>query len=116
MTNQTVVPGGDITSDDKLWALLSYLTSGFLGIIILLMEDKKSRPFLKFHGVQSLATGIVLSILVSILSAVTVGFGACILVPAMIGYFIYLGVKAYKGEYVNVPFITDFCKKQGWIA
>jgi len=115
MTDQTGAPLGDISSDDKLWALLSYLTTGFLGIIILLMEDKKNRPFLKFHGVQSLATGILLSVLVSILSAVTFGFGACILVPGMIGYLIYLGVKSYKGEYITVPFVTDFCKKQGWL-
>lgn len=116
MTDQPIFTGGDVTSDDKLWALLSYLTSGIVGIIILLMEDKKARPFLKFHGVQSFAVALVLGVLVSILSLLTFGIGACIFIPAMLAYLIYLGVKAYQGNYVTVPFITDFCKKQGWIA
>ena len=30
----------DITSDDKLWALLSYLFP-ILAVVVLLMEDKK---------------------------------------------------------------------------
>ena len=45
MTDQPVNP--DITSDDKLWALLTYVLSPVVPIIILLMEDKKNRPFLK---------------------------------------------------------------------
>jgi hypothetical protein len=28
---------------------------------------------------------------------------------------IYLAVKAYQGEWVTVPLLTDFCKNQGWI-
>jgi len=27
---------------------------------------------------------------------------------------VYWGFKAYQGEYVVVPVITDFVKKQGW--
>jgi uncharacterized membrane protein len=30
-------------------------------------------------------------------------------------YAIVLAVKAYQGEWVTVPFLSDFCKKQGWI-
>ena len=41
-----------VTSDDKLWAMLAYLLSPIVPIIILLMEDKKNRPFLKAHTVQ----------------------------------------------------------------
>ena len=35
------------TDDDKLWALLAYVFSPLVPIIIFLMEDKKERPFLK---------------------------------------------------------------------
>ncbi len=28
---------------------------------------------------------------------------------------ILMGIKAYKGEYVNIPVITNFCKNQNWI-
>jgi len=30
-------------------------------------------------------------------------------------YAIVLGVQSYNGKWVNVPVITDFAKKQGWI-
>ena len=90
----TTVPPSDVTSDDKLWALLSWLFWP-LAVVVLLMEDKKSRPFLKFHAVNSLAFGIVASIIVSILAAITLGIGAClVLVPE--GFAIYWGIKAYK--------------------
>ena len=33
----------DVTSDDKLWGALSYVFAPIVGIIVLLMEDKKAR-------------------------------------------------------------------------
>lgn len=94
----------DINDSDKLWALLSMVFAPLVGIIALLMEDKKSRPFIKYYAVQSIVLG-VLSILLS---------GICIGVLVWV-YGIYIGIKAYSGEYVQIPVITDFCKGQGWI-
>jgi uncharacterized membrane protein len=106
MPNQA---GGDITSDDKLWALLAYLLSPLLPIIIMLMEDKKNRPFLKAHNAQALVIGIVMMVVLPILATVTCGIGAIV-------WFImlYWGIQAYQGKYVTIPVVTDFCKKQGW--
>lgn len=111
MANQTY-SGGEISSDDKLWALLSYLIGIIVPAIVLLMEDKKSRPFIKYHAVQALALQLVVFIGSFILSFVIIG--ACTGVLGFI-YMIYLAIKAYQGEYVVIPVITDFCKKQGWI-
>ena len=36
---------GDVTSDDKLWAALAYVFTPIVPIIILVMADKKDRPF-----------------------------------------------------------------------
>ncbi len=94
----------NITDDDKLWALLSMVFAPLVGIIALLIEDKKSRPFIKYYAVQSIGLG-VLSILLS---------GICIGVLVWV-YGIYVGVKAYGGEMVQIPVITDFCRNQGWI-
>ena len=47
-----------ITSDDKTWALLSYLFTPIIPIILLLIEDKKNRPFLKAHYPQALVWGL----------------------------------------------------------
>ena len=59
----TTVPPADVTSDDKLWSLLSYIFAPLVGLILLLMEDKKSRPFIKYHAVCSLVLGIVCNII-----------------------------------------------------
>jgi uncharacterized membrane protein len=56
-------PAGDITSDDKLWAALGYPIA-IIAIIALLMEDKKERPFIHFHAIQSLAFNIVLWVVI----------------------------------------------------
>jgi uncharacterized protein len=113
MTNQTFVPGGEVTSDDKLWSLLSYLIAPIVPIIVLLMEDKKSRPFIKYHAMQALVLSLVIYIGSAILSFVFVGI--CTGLAGAV-YLIYLAVKSYQGEYVVIPVVTDFCKKQGWIA
>jgi len=111
MSEQPVNP--EITSDDKLWALLAYALTPIVPIIIMLMEDKKNRPFLRAHNAQALAWGLVNLVAGSALSALLFFcFGAPSLIIWIIG--LYWGFKAYKGEYVNIPVITDFCKKQGW--
>ena len=105
-------PVFDISDDDKLWSLLSYIFSPLVPIIALLMEDKKARPFIKYHAAQALALGIVNFILGTVLSFTIVL--AC--VPIFIWFaMIYWGVKAYQGEYVEVPGLTNFMKGQGWL-
>lgn len=110
MTEQTINP--DITSDDKLWALLGYIFSPLIPLIMLLMEEKKNRPFIKFHAVQSIVLGVIQVILYILLGWVIVGLCLGLVLYA---YMIYIGVKAYQGEYTVVPVVTDFIKKQGWV-
>ena len=95
--------GEEVTQDDKLWALLSYVFAPLIGIIVLLIEDKKARPFLKYNAWVSIILG-VLGILLS---------WACIGVLVWF-YSIYLGFKSYQGEWVEVPVISDFVRNQGW--
>ena len=109
MTQQPI--NANITSDDKLWALLSYIFSPLIPIIMLLMEDKKIRPFIKFHAVQALILGIIEFVLYAVLGWIFVGL--CLGV-VLFGYMIYLGVKAYAGETITVPVITDWIKKNNW--
>jgi uncharacterized membrane protein len=104
----TVQPDESISSDDKLWALLGYILSPLVPIILLLMEDKKSRPFIKYHAVQALALGAVEVVLIFL----AVGF--CIS-PLLFIYAVYCGIKAYQGEYVKIPVITDLVRNQGWV-
>lgn len=110
MTNKPAADTG-ITSDDKLWALLAYVLSPIVPIIILLMADKKDRPFIRAHNLQALIWGAI----VSIVGSLTIPFliGLCIL-PLGFILEIYWGYKAYQGEQVNIPVLTNFVKGQGW--
>ena len=56
MSDQFATP--EVTSDDKLWALLAYVLTPIVPVIIMLIEDKKNRPFLKAHYVQALVLGL----------------------------------------------------------
>src|SRR5258705_10169410 len=99
----------DVTSDDKLWAALAYVFSPVVPIIILLMADKKDRPFIKAHNMQALVMGVVMAILIPILATFTFGCGAII-------WFImaYWAYQAYQGKMITIPVVSDLVKNQGW--
>jgi uncharacterized membrane protein len=103
----------EITSDDKLWAALGYPIV-LVAIIVLFMEEKKARPFVKFHAVQSIAANVAFFVVSIILSTVTLGFGG-ICVPLIWFVFLYWAYKAYQGEYVEIPAVTNFIKNQNWV-
>lgn len=105
------VPPTDVTSDDKLWAGLAYLFSPIVPVIILLMEDKKNRPFIKAHNMQALVLGVVLWVINVLLSFVIVGICTSGLTLILMIYYAY---TAYQGKDVKIPLVTDFVNKQGW--
>ena len=109
--SEEFVPESGITDDDRLWATLAYIFSPLVPIIILLMDDKKNRPFIKAHNVQALIWGAVCTVLISVLSVIVIG---CFLAVAYLIITIIWAVKANKGEYIEIPVITKFCKDQGW--
>ncbi len=102
----------ELTDDDKLWALLSWIFAPIVPIIVLLLEDKKERPFIKYNAVQALVLSIVGYLVSSFLSFIIIG---CFTGLATLVYVIVLAVQAYQGNWVTIPVITDFCKSQGWI-
>ena len=95
----------EITSDDKLWAMLGYLPIiwPIPAIIIFVMDDKKNRPYIKFNAVQAIVMGII---------ALVTSF-LCIGILVWL-YMLYLAYLSYQGEEVKVPVVTDFIKNQGW--
>ena len=102
----------DATSDDKLWAALGYPIP-LIALIMLFMDDKKGRPFIKYHAVQSLALWVVYVVLGTIITTVTFGIGGiCFGLGWLV--FLYLAYLAYQGQMFQVPVVTDFIKKQGW--
>ncbi|MFC1936535.1 hypothetical protein ACFLYP_02585 [Chloroflexota bacterium] len=95
----------DVSPDDKLWAALAYVFTPLVPVLLLLLEDKKDRPFIRAHNVQALVAGIVFYIF----AGVTVGCGTILWIV-----FLYWAYKAYQGEYIEIPLISDFVKNQGW--
>lgn len=104
----------EVTSDDRLWGLLSYLLTPIIPIVILLMPDKKDRPFLKAHTMQALLLGVVEFILESILGVVSAGILGCVVWVAAIVINVMYALKANKGEVFEIPVITNFIRQQGW--
>jgi len=113
--SKTNLPGGkktmsqnpmpsDITSDDKLWAMLGYIIP-IIALVVLFMEDKRNRPYIKFNAVQSLVAVVILSII----STITCGFGAVIFL-----IMLWWGYQAYQGQDIKIPLISDFIRNQGW--
>jgi len=104
MSQEPISP--DITSDDKLWAALCYIPylNPIISIIALVMEDKKARPFIKFHAVQSIVLGIL-----AYVTTPLCGLGLLVAI-----YMLYLAYTAYQGQSTVVPVVTDFIKNQGW--
>ncbi len=103
----------DVTDDDKLWALLSWIFAPLVPIIVLLLEDKKVRPFIKYNAIQALVVSVVGYVISSVLSFIVIG---CFIGVAVLIYVIYLAIQSYQGKWVTIPVVTDFCKGQGWIS
>ncbi len=102
----------EVTDDDRLWALLSWILTPIVPIIVLLLEDKKARPFIKYHAVHALIVGGIGYLISVVLSTLLVG---CLLGLALFVYLVYLAIQAYNGQWVTVPLVTDFIKDQGWL-
>jgi len=97
-------PMSDLTSDDKLWAALGYAIP-LIAIVVLFMEVKKSRPYIKFNAIQS----IVVTIVLSIIASVTLGCGSILFLVLF-----WWAYQAYQGQDVRIPMISDFIRNQGW--
>jgi uncharacterized membrane protein len=99
----------ETTEDDKLWAALSWIPVSplypIVAILVLLVEGKKDRPFIRYNAVLALVTGIALIPI----SIVTMGLGA-------VGYlfFFYWAYQAFQGEMVHIPWLSDWIKDRNW--
>lgn len=109
MSREPVV-SPDVSSDDRLWAALSWLPATplwpLLAAVALLMEDTKARPFIRYNATVSIVTGLML-IPVTI---VTIGFGALLYLV-----FFYWAYQASQGREVDVPFVSSFVRRRGWV-
>ena len=125
-TNRRAAPEG--TSDnDRLMALLSYIITVIVPLIVLVTEGKE-RPFQRYHAIQSLGVtvfwivaAVVLGILFTCIGAATGGIALLLapcftiiwLVPVVL--HIYWAILAYQGQLFDIPALSDFMRKQNWL-
>lgn len=125
----------EASRDDKLIALLSYVTQIviplIMPVIVLLSESSKKRPFQRYHAVQSLSLSLLL---IAIAAAATIGTAIIQVIPLVgqlvgvlmlcltpIGWFmavialLYYGYQAYQGKRFSIPGLTSMLRDQGWV-
>jgi uncharacterized membrane protein len=108
--HQAPVEESELTSEDRMWAALSWLPITplwpVLAVVALLMENTKDRPFVRYNAVVSIATGVILIPL----TIITIGCAAIL-------YFVffYWAYQAYQGQEVTVPIVSDWVRNQGWV-
>ncbi|HQX76474.1 MAG TPA: hypothetical protein PL074_09175 [Thermoflexales bacterium] len=95
----------------NLMSALAYLFMPFSGILFLLLGSTNNNAVLRKNTIQSIAFGVVVFVASAVLAVVGIGF--CISILSIIPAIIWT-IQAYGGKDVNIPVITDFCKKQGW--
>lgn len=121
---------------EKLIACLSYLTSGFVGFIwllIALFTKNNLRPFLKYHIFQSIFISIAffllnafLGLIMNILSIIPlinqlvlqftfylnapILFGFSVIQVLLYSIVLYLVVTCAQGQYSYLPWISEIIK------
>jgi uncharacterized membrane protein len=117
MAADPIPPSSDITENDRLMAALSYPIP-LVAIVILLVEEMKARPFQKYHAVQALAVNVALWIIIAILACIlsVATLGLCGAGPAILWLVtLYWAYQAYRGTYLEIPWLTQFLKRQNWL-
>lgn len=94
----------------KLLAALSY-PLWIVAIIAILIDPYKNEKFVKFHAIQALALGVAIWAIGFVTSFFLIGFFVWV---AGFVYQVVLALKAYKGEYFEVPGIYGLIKS--WIG
>lgn len=112
---ETGVPGPD-SDTSKILAVLGYLT-GVAALVAILMEPYKDEKWLRLHAVQALGLyvlGVAVQTGMFIVAAILPFIGASIVWLAGVAVFVLalLGmIKAWQGEYYQMPVVYDLVKQ-----
>jgi len=98
--------------DENIEGLLCYILGWITGIVFLVLE--KENKFVRFHAMQSLATFLLLFIILVIIGMIPfIGWVISILISIfMLILWLFLMYKAFKGELYKLPIVGEFAEKQ----
>ncbi len=131
MNETPVAAPSDVNDNDKLIAALSYFLTPIVGIIVLLVDTMKARPYQRYHAIQSIGlfvAELIFYVLACIVTTVCGGILAATVVLSPVAvclpllFFlpiipnIYYAYLAYaKPSYFEIPTLTKFMMQQGWL-
>lgn len=120
-----------LESEARTWAMLAHIiaavasvmsagTIAFVAPLVIWLMYKDRSALVGYHGKQNLnlqITSLVFGVGAFVLGLVTLGIGLIITLPLWGLYVLYAliisivaGVKAYNGEYYNIPMVIRFIK------
>ncbi len=124
-TEPFVTPPSD---NDKLLAGLGWVSQiivpAVMPAILLFTDESKRSPFIKNHAVQSLAlmvAAVVYEILAAIVYAIASAVVPCLSCGLWVLFLlplvplVYYGLKAFQGQQVEIPYLTQFLRNNRWL-
>jgi uncharacterized membrane protein len=130
MSADASIPGttgaapSDVTSNDRLWAALAYIIPPIISVLILVMEENKTREFQRYHAFQAIGFAVVAAVYTVLLCIVS-GIATAVLPPLACIFSLlyvvpvipalYFAYQAYQGQRFEIPVITEFMRQQKWL-
>jgi uncharacterized membrane protein len=129
-TPSEITEKSEVSSDDRLLSALMWLSMvaiqlPILSVVLLFIEPNKSSKFQRHHAVSSIIFWVaaliyegMATVLFTVLSVISLG---CLAICGWVIFFVphllalYYALKAFNGDEVQIPFVTDFARRQGWI-
>ena len=94
-----------VRDENRIWALVAYALAPLGSLLALLAAGDD--PALKRHAVQALLAGIVAAVASTVLGLIPAL--SCVALPLAAAFWLYLiycGVRAYRGQDVQIPLIS----------
>ena len=107
----------DTTQDERLWGMLAYLLTfvgGFMAPLVIYAVKKDRSRFLAFHALQSLYLDVGFFVLIVVGQSLR-HFPPPILSIAWAAVFVFnilAAIKAYDGEWYQIPIIGGWAMRQ----
>lgn len=100
------------TNDEKMMAAaahgLTFFEGGLIGPLILYLVKKDESEFVAFHALSSLYFGLAFFVI----SFVTCGVGAVLLVIPYVVFEAIATIKAYEGEWYELPVVGAYAREK----
>ncbi|HIV74637.1 MAG TPA: DUF4870 domain-containing protein [Candidatus Pseudogracilibacillus intestinigallinarum] len=104
-------------NDERIFAMLIYLTSFFttiIGPLLIWLLKRDDSKFVDFHGknyLNFLISFVIYGIIAVILKILLIGFILLPIVGLLVIIFTIFGaIKAYQGEWYSIPFTIKFIR------